>query len=146
MMGRKPKEKESPYKAVIEWEIRNYRQTKKDHAEHLENLVGLSVSYPTNDAEMIRGSDTSDPTGRKAVKLATCIELMQTRKLLDALEKTFEEYKTSAPDKYRFIDGFYWHKWGLSEASQKCNATEVTLHSWRNELVALIASRMGWKV
>lgn len=145
-MGRKPKEKESPYKALIEWEIRNYHKTKKDHAEHLENLVGLSANYPTNDAEMIRGSDTSDPTGKKAVKLATCIELLQTRRLLDALEATFEGYRTNAPDKYRFIESYYWKNNGPIKTCDECCITVRTLTDWRTELCSLVGTRMGWKV
>jgi RinA family phage transcriptional activator len=122
----------------IEREIYDYKETKKN----LDQLT-YDIIHSTPEMHEIRGTHISDPTYFKATQLATHILRENMYRMIYAIDLAFESID---PVKRKALQAKYWHQkhvhWTV--IADEFYLERKTLYNWRQELIALIAMRLGW--
>lgn len=127
-------------KEFIEFELRHYEQTKAEY-EQLQDQIITGSDYTVSD--MPRGSDASNPTEQKAVKLCTNARLAQMERTVRAIDRIL----TGLPEgKYKLIEMRYWTSpRTLTDdgIAMELFCTRRTVHRWADEILFAIAAEMG---
>ncbi len=138
------KKKQRSNFSTIEWELRNYKQTKKE-LELMREEVIMGRKHSETPAERHR---ISDPTAAKAIQLTTSTALIETERRIAAIEYALEVLeKTEDPSKLKLIEYLYLNptpRYSDVQIRQKVHIGTTTFYKWRNEFVWLIANRLGW--
>lgn len=124
----------------IEAEIRDYHQTMIE-LESMRDDV-LNESPPPSDG-MPRGTETSDPTFNRTMKLITCKRINQMHRVTHAIGNIVWSLP---PDKLKLIKLKYWTKpQQLTDVgvAMKLNCHPNTYYLWRNEICRAIARELG---
>jgi RinA family phage transcriptional activator len=127
-------------KAYIEFELRHFEQTKRDW-EQLQDQIVTGSDYTISD--MPRGTDVSDSTQAKAMRLCTNARLMQMERTVRAIERIL----TGLPEeKYKLIEMRYWTS--PRTLTDDGIALEIycnkrTMYRWIDEIMFAIAAELG---
>lgn len=92
-----------------------------------------------------RGNIISDPTGRAVTTLLMHRRLEQLERIVNAIRSVYEELP---PEKQKLIQLRYWTKpqtrtW--AGIAQKLHLSERQARRWRDDIVYMIAERLGWR-
>lgn len=130
--------------ALIETELKNYHASKK----RLKDLEDSILYASSSGGGEVRGSGISDSTSSKAIKLASNLFMIEISRRLEAIEYAIEVFKsTGNPKKLEFIKLKYFEsKYNNFGIMMKLGIENGQFYRWRNELVELIANRLGWDV
>jgi len=93
---------------------------------------------------MPRGTETSDPTFDRAMRLITCKRLNQMHKTVWAIGNIVWKLP---PDKLKLVQLTYWEKPQMLTSygiAMKLNCGRKTYYRWRDEICEAIAIEMGW--
>jgi len=128
-------------RSLIEAELRDYKQTKKELEELRDNLLNLSPSPADG---MPRSGEISDPTYRGAVKLMTNRRIKYMERLIEGIELAIGEFHE---EKVRLVELKYWQRprqltdMGIA---MKLNIGKRTLYRWTDEILEAIGIELGW--
>jgi hypothetical protein len=113
----------------------------------IADAVTPGCNYPDNDADQIRGSQTSDPAFNGAVKLMSSLEILETRRRLNAIGKTLDRLAATEPEKYRLVQLHYWNGLYTPEGvRQQLHVDKRTYERWHKQILLEIAERLGWVI
>lgn len=132
---------------VLRTELRNYWDSKKQLDEDIAEMVSPGCYYPENDADMIRGSDTSDPTARRAQKLMSSAELRERKRRIGAIQKVVDRLANFEPEKYRLVQMHYWNGLYTPEGvRQQLHIDRRTFERWHKQILQEVAEGLGWYI
>jgi len=124
----------------IEAEIRGYHDTMIELEALRDDMINESPLPPDG---MPRGTETSDPTFNKTMKLLTCKRLNQMHRVTYAIGNVVWSLP---PDKLKLVKLKYWTKpQQLTDVgvAMQLNCTPKTFYNWRAEICRAIAKEMG---
>lgn len=129
----------------IESEMYSYHDTRKEIIR-LKNEI-LYGSHGTVDENVGGGRSNlpSDPTGRTAVLLTSHKRLEQLQAISDAIETA---YNALDPAKQKLVRLRYWARPQLLNWEGIASQLHVSRRQamrWRDEIVHMIAIRLGWR-
>ena len=123
----------------ILYAIENYHENKRQLEEYRLDVIE-SKDY-TIDGQP-RGTDTTDSTQAKAIKLQSSPWLIQTERTTRAIEK---ELKCLPQFKIKVIELVLWRKTHTATGAAICvDAHPSTVYRWINEIVRSIAKNLGY--
>lgn len=128
---------------TIEWEIRNYHETKKQ----LEELkLDIIESTPVSDVPAQTGP--GDQTYSKVMQMRTCKVILETERRLRAVEYALNWFKNSGdPARLRMIEMHYFENhYTPAGIQQRLGIGHDTFYRWRREFIGIVAERLGWEV
>ena len=101
--------------------------------------------YQDENAGGSRGNLPGDPTGRTVTTLLMHRRLEQLERIADAIRSVYEELPA---EKQKLIKLRYWTKpqtrtW--AGIAQMLHISERQARRWRDEIVFMIAERLGWR-
>lgn len=128
----------------VEAEIYAYPYRKRE----LERLrAEVLTPYNEDKDDNVGGGKSNlpgDPTGRKAVALASHAKLLHLERVSDAIE---EVYNRLPEVKREFVRVKYWTKpqrLTLAGICQELSISESTYKRWRRQVVDEVAKILGW--
>lgn len=146
-MTRTEKELRTANRRVLRAELRNYWVSKKTLEEDIADLCSPGCNYPDNDADQIRGTETSDPTGRKALRLFLAAEIRERRRRIEAMEHVVNRLAAYEPEKYRLVQLHYWNGLYTPEGvRQQLHIDMRTYQRWHKQILDEMAERLGWVI
>lgn len=114
----------------------------KELEELRDDIAGESPLPPDG---LPRGTETSDPTWNKTMKLITCKRLNQMHRTVYAIGRVVWALP---PDKQRLVQLTYWTKpqrltaYGIA---MELHCGRKTYYRWRDEICEAIAIELGYK-
>lgn len=145
-MTRAEKERKH-YRGIIQDEIRYFWLWRKELEQELREYeldLMPGCNYPKTDADMIRSSETSDPTGRKASRGYEKASREDWRKS-DAVMAVLTRIKNAEPEKYRLIELFYWNgRYTAVGVAIEMSISKTTFWRWHDEIIREIAKLLKW--
>jgi RinA family phage transcriptional activator len=127
-------------KDFIRLELRNYDNTKQEWEDIHTSIVDAS---PYMDGQP-RGSDVSNPTESKAIRLITNKRLEQLERTMKAVERIVTNLPSS---KLKLVQLKYWTEPQLLTdigIAQKLNCSRSTFYEWDNMILTALAREMGF--
>ena len=124
----------------IEAELRGYHDTMIELEALRDDMINESPLPPDG---MPRGTETSDPTFNKAMKLLTCKRLNQMHRVTYAIGNVVWSLP---PDKLKLVKLKYWtknQKYNDIGVSMELNCHVKTFYLWRAEICRAIAKELG---
>lgn len=119
----------------IEHELYNYDETKRELARLKEEII-----EGTHFAEVPAYTGPGDPTGNKAVKLASSAFVMHAEKIIGAINRSLamlgERYKELFY--YKYQKGLPWQ-----EVCLEMNISDRTYFRLRRDLVTTVGQQLG---
>lgn len=132
----------------VEAELFAYPYRKKEIARLREEILAPFDENP-DDPTIVKGKNSvrmpGDPTGKKAVTLASHAKLVHLERVTDAIE---EVYNRLPDEKRELIQLKYWTQpqtlttIGICE---KLGISERTYRRWRKQFVLEVAEILGWQ-
>lgn len=128
---------------LIELELKNYQNSKKELKE-----IEDSIIYSSGNGSEIRGTEISDITANKAIKLVSNVYMREIARRIEAVEYAIDVFKsTGQPKKVEFIKLKYFeNKYNNYGVMMKLGIESSQFYRWRKELIELIAYRLGWRI
>lgn len=127
---------------AIEAELYGYFETKKE----LELMEEEILESTPNKEVVVQSGKAGDSTANKAIKLASSRELLETRRRIDAIEKTMYILQQNDTKldllRMKYFDRRYTDQGIMMELHISHN----TFYRWRREIVELVGSYLGWRV
>ena len=127
-------------RAYIEAELRGYHRTKAELEEIRDNLLNSS---PEPADGMPKGTETSDPTFRQAVKLMTNRRIKYMEGLIYGIGMVLDELPQ---EKYRLVELKYWQRpRQLTDAgiAMELNIDRRTVYKWNEAIYLAIGIELG---
>lgn len=132
----------------VEAELYAYPFRKKE-IERLRDEILTPFKEEPDDKTVVKGRNSvrmpGDPTGRKALTLASHSKLLHLERVTDAIEEVY--YRL--PDvKQELIQIKYWtkpHQLTTVGICENLGISERTYRRWRTNIVSDIAEILGWK-
>lgn len=124
----------------IESELRDYDNTKKEWELLQDEIICGSGG---NDDSGIRGTDISQPTERKALKLITNRRLSQLERTIKSFEKVIINLQ---PDLIRLVQLKYWDNPRMltdDGIALELHIDKRTLYRYTNGILLALAKEMG---
>jgi hypothetical protein len=127
----------------IEDELSHYNETIKEIERTKRDILFGSQG---NDDENIGGGKSNlpgDPTGRRAIALATNTRIDRMESIIHAIDSVYERLQ---PEKRKLIELMYWTRprnYTWDGVAMKLHITRRTVSRWRSEVLCAIASRAG---
>lgn len=131
----------------VESELYAYPDTKREIEQ-----IRLEIQHPyerTEDVNIVKGKNSvkqpGDPTGRTATALATNRKLEQLERIVEVIDSVVDKLPDEKKELMRL---WYWSQprtltWdGVALQIGKDRSTVIR---WRNNIVRLIAEKMGWR-
>lgn len=132
---------------VIEAELRNYHQTKKELELLREEIIesGYGICY---DTIKVDGGSIGKPTESKAMMLLTSTVIRESERRVRAITDLLDLMRADAdPSKFRFVELKYFDgRFTDYDLAQQLNISIATLYRWQNQVVHFIAERLGFIV
>ncbi len=126
---------------AIEAELYGYYETKKELEQLEEEILEGS---PFQEVAVQCGN--GDSTASKAIRLLSSRELLEIRRRINAIEKAIvilQEDNT----KLRLLKMKYFErKYTDIGIMNELHISNRTFYRWRNEVIQLIGSYLGWKI
>jgi len=138
----KPKLSPGAFKHV-ESELYRFHETHRE-IQRIRNEILFSSPSRDDNVGGSRGNLPGDPVGRKAI-LLTHRKLEQMERIVEAIRDVYDQL----PDeKKKLIRLRYWVKpqtrtW--AGIAQMLHISERQARRWRDEIVFMIAERLGWR-
>lgn len=127
---------------AIEAELYGYLDTKKE-LELLEEEILEGTGFQE---VVVQSGTTGDTTASKAIRLLSSRELLEIRKRINAIEKAMAILQEDTT-KLRLLQMKYLErKYTDQGIMEKLHISNRTFYRWRNEIIQLISSYLGWKV
>lgn len=135
---------------LIEKELYNYDQSVQELEEYFAEEK--AIYYPgkgINATGIIPKNAKSDPTGQQGLKLAghhiSTAVMRETARRVRAIDWA---YNTLPESHKKLIKLKYWsrRRSNPDRLAMELKIDRATYFRWRNEIVALIAERLGWKI
>lgn len=128
---------------MIESELYSYKDTLQYIADKEDEILNS-----TGGGSEIRGTDISDITGSKALRLISHKELAECRRRVRAIDASIEILKQgSESKKYELVKLKYFDKrltdYGIIK---ELYISRRTFYRWRREIIELIAYQLGCRV
>lgn len=127
----------------VESELYHYWETIKE-IKRLKADIQHGTPYyePTGGG---RSNLPSDPTGTTATLMVSHRRIEQLERITGVIREVYEQLPE---DKQKLIRLKYWTKpqpltW--EGIAREVNVSRITALRWRNEIVSLIAERIGWR-
>jgi RinA family phage transcriptional activator len=140
-------EAQTANRRVIEAELRNFHQTKRELELLREEIIesGYGICY---DSMKVSGGTLCKPTESKAMMLLTSTVIRESERRVRAISELIDVLRADEdPTKLRFIELKYFERrytdYGLA---QQLNIGIATLYRWQNHAVHFIAERLGYIV
>ena len=127
-------------RAYIEAELRGYHETMLELAQLRDEIAGESAPPPDG---MPKGSETSDPTWNKTMKIITCRRLNQMHRTIYSIGRVIQSLP---PDKQKLIQLKYWTRpQTLTDVgiAMELHCGRNTYFRWRNEICRQVAKELG---
>ena len=124
----------------IEAELRGYHDTMIELEALRDDMINESPLPPDG---MPRGTETSDPTFNKTMKLLTCKRLNQMYRVTYAIGNVVWSLP---PDKLKLVKLKYWTKpqeYTNTGISMQLHIDRATYFRWLNGILELIGKEMG---
>lgn len=136
---------------IIEAEIVNYHQSKKQLSEYVANLQTITLPGRNMDETGItpKGGMPGDPTARQAIKLAEAHEMVGVMQEMARRVEAIEWALGRLTENHRkLVKLYYWSpKYYTPDGiARELNSDRRTFFRWKRQIVHLIAQRLGWKV
>ena len=126
----------------IEAELYAYHENLHEVALRKEEILEGSPAPPDG---MPRGSQTSNPTESKALRLMTSRAVLCVEKRLNAISKVLDRYKDNQP-MTKLIELKYFQRTHTAYGIMgELHISSKTYYRWRRELLEDIAFEMGLK-
>ena len=129
-----------PQKEYVEFELRHYKQTKKEWNDLIKQII-CGSDYTITD--MPRSTDVSNPTMQKAVRLVSNPRLAALERTITAIEYITGELPE---EKYRLVQLKYWtYPRTLTDeglAVELC-CDRRTIYRWMDDILLGIAQELG---
>lgn len=122
----------------IEANLQDYHNIKREIA-----LIRGNVIHSSGQAPEIRGTDTSDPTARKAVTLCVDRRLEWMERFVQVVEEVYEQLDDT---KREFMRLRYWSKprrLTIEGIAYEIHVDRRTITRWRQAIIIEIAERLG---
>jgi RinA family phage transcriptional activator len=123
----------------IETELQDYENTKREYELVQQDIVNQSG---TLDGQP-RGTDISQPTERKAIKLVTNKRLAQLERTIKAIERVI----TNLPEeKFKLVRLKYWTSPQIltdEGIAQQIGCSRSTYYEWKDGILIALAKQMG---
>jgi len=128
---------------MIESELYSYKDTIKYIKDKEDEIINS-----TGGGAEIRGTDISDITGSKAMRLVSHKELIESRRRIRAIDASIDIIKQgSEAKKYDLVKLKYFEKrltdYGIIK---ELYISRRTFYRWRREIIELIAYQLGCRV
>lgn len=119
----------------IEHELYNYDETKRELARLKEEVI-----EGTHFAEVPAYTGPGDPTGNKAVKLASSAFVIHAEKIIKAIDRSLAILGDRHKELfyYKYQKGLPWQ-----EVALEMNISDRTYFRLRRELVAMVGQQLG---
>ena len=119
----------------IEHELYNYDETKKELRRYREEIL-----ESTRFAEVPAYTGPGDPTGNKAVKLASSAFVIHAEKIIKAIDRSLAILGDRHKELfyYKYQKGLPWQ-----EVCLEMDISDRTYFRWRRELVAMVGQQLG---
>ena len=127
-------------RAYIEAELRDYHETMQELCELRDDIAGESPAPPDGQP---RGTETSDPTFQKTMKIITCRRLNYMHRVTYGIGRVINSLP---PEKLKLVQLKYWTKpQPLTDVgvALKLNCHPNTFYLWRAEICKAIAKELG---
>lgn len=127
----------------VESELYAYPDTKKE-IERIR-LEIMTRERPNDENSTIRSGRIGDPTGQTATLLVTNRKLEQLERVVEAIESVVEKLSNEKKEMMRL---WYWslpRELTWDGVAMKLGKDRSTVIRWRNQIVYLIAEKMGWR-
>ena len=136
---------------IIEAEIVNYHQSKKQLSEYVANLQTITFPGRNMDETGItpKGGMPGDPTARQAIKLAEAHEMVGVMQEMARRVEAIEWALGRLTDGHRKLAKlYYWSQtyYSPERVAEELHIGRPTFFRWRKQIVRLIAQRLGWKI
>lgn len=127
--------------ATIEAELYNYFNTMAEIKQIEENIIEGSPFQ-----EVCIQSSLGDPTANKALRVMSCLELIELKKRVNAIQKAMSVIQQHE-GKMKYMRMKYFDR-NLSDKQiyKEIPVSGSTGRRWRREIVELIAGYLGWRV
>lgn len=127
-------------RAYIEAELRDYHQTMQELCELRDDTLNESPAPPDG---MPRGTETSDPTFNRTIKLINCRRINYMYRVTYGIGRVLQALP---PEKTKLVQLKYWTKpQELTDVgiAIKLQCGQNTYYRWRNEICRSIAKELG---
>jgi RinA family phage transcriptional activator len=130
----------------IEFELYNYLNTLKEYQFLVAEIID-GQSPPSEAIGASRGIEISRPTEDKAIRLSSA-ELLEIRNRIYAIQYMIRLIEAGKEPRKRDLLELKYFQQRLSDYGimEKLHLSERTFFRWRNEIVGLVASKLGWRV
>lgn len=132
----------------VEAELYAHPFRKKEIARLREEVL-TPFDEEINDPTVVKGKNSArmpgDPTGRKAISLASHTRLMHLERVTDAIE---EVYNRLTDQQRKMVELKYWTRPQRLTTVGICVQVKIsdrTYSRWRRKIVHGIAEILGWK-
>lgn len=127
-------------RVYIEAELRDYHRTRKALDELRDDALNTSPAPPDG---LPRGTETSDPTYNRTMRLLTCRQVQYYARVLSALNAVLDSLPA---EKYKLVELTYWkHPQTRTPVgiAMELNCGRNTYYRWRDEVCEAVAQEMG---
>lgn len=131
----------------VEAELYAYPYRKREIERLREEILNPYDDDP-EDKTIVKGKNSvrmpGDPTGRKAIGLASHAKLLHMERVADAIEEVYERLPEV---KKEFIRVKYWtipQRLTTIGICEKLGISDRTFSRWRGQFVSAIAEILGW--
>lgn len=118
--------------------LRTYPIAKKALLADIANAQDISCHYPQNDLDMLRGTDTGNPTLGGVIRAEQLWNTDRGKRIL-AVESVYEALDK---ERKRLVEMKYWKKDNWLKISMELNICKSTLYNWDNDIVCSVCESL----
>lgn len=128
---------------LIEAELYNYAETLAEIENEKLDMIDASPS-----AEVSSKSGPGKPTESKAVKMLSSKALLEAERRTKAISEVIKMLEAcNEPNKLKLLKYKYFEKKYTDMGIwSELNIGKATYYRWRNEIIEMIANRLGWRI
>lgn len=120
----------------VENEIRLYKHTQKELERLKNDLINESSVVPE-----IRGTEVSDPTANKVIKISLNKKITEMEKIIAAIEKI---YRTLTGDKKAVMEEYWRGRYTNQGLAGMLGVDERTIRRWKKHIVYSVAIELKY--
>lgn len=132
---------------VIELELYNYKNTKKEYEFLIDEILHGSPQ-PSEAIGASRGIDISNPTEKKVMKIVTSAHIIELDRRVKAIQFMIRMIENSPePKKKELLDMKYFsQRYNDHNIIERLHIDRSTFFKWRKEIIVLVANQLGWRI